>query len=280
MDLATRLEHEAYFHQNSWFVTLTYNDENLPRGGSLVADHISKFVKALRKKIAPRKLRFFGVGEYGGQLGRAHYHVILFGPDFPDRRVTYEKSNWQTFSESFNKMFGSTGIKYFESDLLSKVWKKGFVQLTAVSPATMQYVAKYHVEKVTGDKAEDYYTTFVDSGELIELEPEQSRMSRNPGLGRKWIETFWREIYVQEPRGAMRSRGGAIHAPPKYYDRWCEENQPEIWAAIKADREEMGINWEQMLQQRCDTIEKCRVSKLNHGRTVPHGRSKAPITGS
>lgn len=68
---------EAECHASSAFVTLTYSDENLPR--ELVPRHLQLFMKRIRKSVAPQKLRFFGVGEYGDFSGRPHYHVILFG---------------------------------------------------------------------------------------------------------------------------------------------------------------------------------------------------------
>lgn len=73
-----RLLLEQKDHGDSSFVTLTYNDENLPKDDELDPSDLQKFVKRLRKSI-PNKIRYFGVGEYGDQKGRPHYHLALFG---------------------------------------------------------------------------------------------------------------------------------------------------------------------------------------------------------
>lgn len=68
---------EAECHASSAFVTLTYDDEHLP--GELKPRDLQLFLKRIRRRVEPQKLRFFGVGEYGDTSGRPHYHVILFG---------------------------------------------------------------------------------------------------------------------------------------------------------------------------------------------------------
>lgn len=71
-----RLQHEMAASFSAFFVTLTYNDEHLPRNGYLSKDDLQKYLMRLRK-INPG-LRYFAVGEYGGQGDRPHYHLILF----------------------------------------------------------------------------------------------------------------------------------------------------------------------------------------------------------
>jgi hypothetical protein len=87
----TKICHEAslYFNgigfENS-FVTLTYNDANIPLYGGL--DYFgdwTNFLKRLRLEIAPKRIRYFMIGEYGDLNLRPHYHCILFGYDFPDK---------------------------------------------------------------------------------------------------------------------------------------------------------------------------------------------------
>ena len=85
---AMRCVHEAQLHEDSCFITLTYNDENLPDDASLNVKHFQNFMKEFRAAIAPKKVRFFHCGEYGehngtykheqsyglSSLGRPHYH--------------------------------------------------------------------------------------------------------------------------------------------------------------------------------------------------------------
>ena len=129
MDLAIRLEHESMFHENTWFVTATYADEYLPYGGSLNHNHISEMIRGLRDKLRPIKIRFFGVGEYGGILGRPHYHFIIFGPEFADKEKAYFKPSNAHHSDAFQRFFGRGGFQHYKSGTLTKVWKKGEIHL-------------------------------------------------------------------------------------------------------------------------------------------------------
>jgi len=249
MDWATRLTHEAQFHHHAFFVTLTYSDEHLPENGSLEPAHISEFVKNYRNQFRGQKVRYFGVGEYGGKLARPHLHLIIYGPDIAQKSIQYVDYAASQFNAEFRKMFGDTGINHYTSPLLAKCWPYGIAEFTHAAPATMQYVTKFHVDKVTGDKAESHYEG---------RQPEFSRMSRQPGIGTKWIEKHWREIY---PDGAMLDPKGAKFAPPKFYDRWLEKHQPEIYAETKK-RREASIGYDKFLSERREAIAAVRDAKL------------------
>jgi hypothetical protein len=77
---AIRGTHENQMHEESYFLTLTYNEENLPQYESLQKADFQDFMKRYRKAIAPRKIRYFMCGEYGhnddqlaaNALGRPH----------------------------------------------------------------------------------------------------------------------------------------------------------------------------------------------------------------
>ncbi len=93
---ADRLILENQMHQDAWFVTLTFNDEWLPKmcGPTKWSDmftvrkeHIQKFMKRLRKEV-DFPLRYFACGEYGGKHLRPHYHLIIFGLPLPDDDLT------------------------------------------------------------------------------------------------------------------------------------------------------------------------------------------------
>lgn len=76
---ATRLLLEQLLHESSFFVTLTYDEEHVPCDGSVCVRAAQRFLKRLREKMAPAKLRYFIVGEYGDVTWRPHYHAVLFG---------------------------------------------------------------------------------------------------------------------------------------------------------------------------------------------------------
>ena len=59
-----RCIHEASLYEANCFVTLTYDDDNLPLDGSLRPRDMVLFLKRLRKRFGPG-IRFFQCGEYG-----------------------------------------------------------------------------------------------------------------------------------------------------------------------------------------------------------------------
>ena len=55
---AVRCMHEASMHEENCFVTLTYDDDKLPSGGSLKKKDCQDFVKRLRSRNADKRIRF------------------------------------------------------------------------------------------------------------------------------------------------------------------------------------------------------------------------------
>ena len=80
---ATRLMKELRLHNHASFITLTYDDNNLPKTAdgvpTLCLRDMQLFLKSLRKHFQPVQLRYFQCGEYGEKTQRPHYHMILFG---------------------------------------------------------------------------------------------------------------------------------------------------------------------------------------------------------
>lgn len=148
---------EAQLHADNSFVTLTYDDDHLPEGGNLVPRHLQNFLKRLRKRMEPDRIRFFGVGEYGDKTERPHYHVILFG--MPSCR------NGMT-------RVGKAKCCYV-CDLVKSVWPYGHVYVGSVEDQSAQYVSGYTVKK----------WTMTSVPELKGRLPEFSRMSNRPGIG-------------------------------------------------------------------------------------------------
>lgn len=242
LDLALRLSHESQMHDWSWFVTLTYDEERVPYGNTVLKSHAQKFIRSLRKR-SKAKWRFFIVSEYGEKFSRPHYHAILFGPRLRDLRFLYCRD----------------GNDFFESDLLTEAWGRGFVEVSTVSPSTMMYVTKYHVEKVTGDRAADHYSWLVEStGEFVDRSPEFALMSTRPGIGASWFARYWSDCY---PKGFVTSKG-IRYRPPRYYDLLLERRDPELFAEVKAARLEHLPSLGELLQERLDAKAACALAEL------------------
>lgn len=79
---AVRLALEAKSYPNrTWFVTLTYEDHQIPKDLTLVKDHFRSFMKNMRGHLKSdhKDFRYFMCFEYGETTLRPHMHVILFG---------------------------------------------------------------------------------------------------------------------------------------------------------------------------------------------------------
>ena len=229
---------------------MTYDDENLPYGGTLVPDHLSEFVRRWRRRIGAKKLRYFGVGEYGDSFGRPHYHLIAFGPDIPDRKIIAERQEQNSVRSSY------------ESELLQDAWNdRGFVQIEHTSPDTMAYVAGYVIKKITGAKAEEHYTKLVEeTGEIIQLEPEFCRQSTRPGIGHDYFHRYADEIV----RDDNVIRKGKRIPTPRYYEKLLKKANPEQFAKFKARREEKGKQIDQLDNTRARRAVKNHIATRNN----------------
>lgn len=91
-----RISLESRMYEDLAFVTLTYSPESL-YSDKLIPSHLSSFMKRLRTYVErlgfDGKIRFYGVGEYGEQRGRPHFHVVLFG--LPQRFWSCIKDAWR-----------------------------------------------------------------------------------------------------------------------------------------------------------------------------------------
>jgi hypothetical protein len=168
------LVHEAATHEVNCFVTLTFAPEHLPPDGSVRVEDVQGFMKRLRKRVG--RVRFFACGEYGEDLGRPHYHLLLFGWAPSDRQL------WRRTG---------SGHLVYRSQLLEAVWPFGHVEIGDVTPHSAGYVARYATKKVTGDAAEEHYSRVDgETGEVTQRRPEFITMSRRPGIGAAWWDEF------------------------------------------------------------------------------------------
>lgn len=243
---AIRCMHEAQMHDHNCFITLTYNEENLPYPPSLNVKHYQDFMKRFRKKYSDAKIRFYHCGEYGDENQRPHYHAIIFGFDFPDKVL---------FKESFN------GDNYYISESLNKLWGKGYCIIGEVTFESAAYVARYIMKKVNGDKAEDHYTTVdPDTGELFSIKPEYTTMSRRPGIGRDWYDKYKSDVY---PSDFVIVRGRRMR-PPKYYDDLLSEDDGGEYDYIKYQREiKANVHQLEQTSERLAVKEKVKVAQIS-----------------
>lgn len=224
---AVRMLHESKMHDESSFVTLTYDESHVPADNSLSLRDCQLFLKRLREKVG--KFRYFLAGEYGEvcecclkgkkacrcvgkrrfMLGRPHYHAIIFGYGFPDKKP-------------LSLLSGSSRVS--SSQILEDTWGKGFTTVGSVSSDSASYVAGYSVKKYTGKSAKDHYG---------HMRPEFAVMSRRPGIGRTWLESFSEDVL----NGDEVIVKGVSCRPPRYYDKVHKDKFPARYESIRSKRE-------------------------------------------
>lgn len=102
-----------------------------------------------------------------------------------------------------------------------------------MSYAAAAYVAGYVTKKVRHQhSANDHVRVDPETGELVDLVPEFARMSRRPAIGRKWIEKYWPEVY---PNDYVVVNGQKMK-PPRYYDRYMDQEHPEVMEEVRHQR--------------------------------------------
>lgn len=163
-------------------------------------------MKRLRKKYG-NGIRVFYCGEYGSIVNshRPHFHAILFGHDFRDKKA------WKK-----NKR----GDIVYTSEELELLWQKGFCTLGNVTFQSAAYVARYIMKKVTGPQSEEHYQRIdPETGEIYYKKPEFCHMSK--GIGRKWIEKYERDAYS----GDFIVIEGKKIPVPRFYDKVLAEKE-------------------------------------------------------
>lgn len=228
---AIRCVHESRMHPFSSFITLTYDLEHVPKDGCLRYSDFQLFMRALRKRVSRVKdhgicfsgqPRFYMCGEYG-ELGRPHFHAILFGVHFSDRVKFTERD----------------GVVVYRSDSLARIWKKGFCTVGEMTFESAAYIARYCMKKVTGDKADEHYKRVSEDGEVYWLVPEFNRMSLKPGIGAKFFEKYKSEMY---PRDYAVVRG-VKYKPPRRYDEYLNKLDGSMLEEVKLARFENALKF-------------------------------------
>ena len=260
---AIRCSHESQEHINSQFVTLTYNEKNLPKDGSIHPDQLQKFYKRLRKSLKTKKIRHFSCGEYGEickicnkspnskntgyrcnctkpqiGLGRPHYHAIIFGLELEDK-VYFDNDN---------------GNNTYTSNYLEKIWNNGNVIIGDVTFESSAYVARYITKKINGDNAKEHYQG---------KHPEFIRMSNRPGIATSWYNKYKSDIYKPGTDGKAIIRGGIETTPPRFYENKYDNENPEHLKQIKIRRK---IEAEKNAEN--TTISRLKTREIIHKRSI------------
>ncbi|QXP07996.1 MAG: replication initiator protein [Arizlama microvirus] len=212
---AVRIYHESQSWIENSFITLTYDDANIPTNGSLDYSHLQKFWKRLRKQIG--ELRYYAVGEYGDKTLRPHYHACLFGHAFIEDRIIIKEQPHRLWS----------------SPMLNQVWGLGNVTVGALNFQTARYTASYVTKKLRTKQR--YVRIDEQTGELVPVTQPRAFMSRN--IGKDWWITYGHQLKDHD-RVIIN---GQKQKPPRAYDKWLGEINESKLKEIKAERKAKAI---------------------------------------
>lgn len=173
-----RLLNEKNNSENALFITLTYDDDNLPFSDnglmSLDYTHTQLFWKRVRKNHPKghTPIRYFLVGEYGSKTHRPHYHAIVFNAN---------------------------------PEIIEKQWIYGSVHIGKVQEGSIHYTLKYALKRATKWKKSESDDRFL----------EKALMSR--GLGLNFLSENMVQYYQEDVSRPVTLLGGQKLPLPRYY---------------------------------------------------------------
>ena len=200
IEWATRARHEISTHSENSFITLTYNEENLP-SILVVKTEFQKFIKKLRKFLK-RPIRYMVSHEYGTNTFRPHHHAIIFG---------YNPKN-QKFLKNTKK-----GEKLYTSNEMEKLWTHGFHSIGIANEKTAYYIAAYSL------KGKKHYLPDATTGEFIQVS-DCMDCSKRPAIG----YNFYSENYQQ-----LIDSNQIL---PRYYLKKLKDDHPELFEEYENNR--------------------------------------------
>lgn len=247
------------------FITLTYNNPNLPYNKDGIATlqkkdmqdykkRLRKYIKknneAIHEWINPKNgkcekiIRTFECGEYGPTNGRPHYHQII--------------TNWIPSDLKFKEM-SKDGHALYKSKTLQKIWGKGFVLIGMITYESASYVARYTMKKQgLAKQKREYYDTLApdeETGKLImktkyrikqgEIEPEFITMSQ--GIGKNYFLKHKNEIKINKGILVNIKGEAKLKKIPRYYKKIWEKLNWEEYEAWK-------LNYKNHMQEKINKM--------------------------
>lgn len=202
---AVRCVLESKLHKENYFITLTFNDDELPENKAQARYRIQNFFKVLRNEFG--SFRYFGCCEKGKQGSkRFHYHIIFFGLHIDD-----------LVANRFHKL---------KSKKFDKLWHYGLYDIGELTYASANYVAQYATKKVFNNSDDEFLF-----------------MSNRPGIAAQWlIENEQKCLEFDAVYGSFGSMKSA--QLPRYFDKILELLDPVAYAELKEARANSKSNKE------------------------------------
>lgn len=187
-----RLMSELKSSESAYFITLTYDDDNLPfdDSGHMVLNYsdTQRFWKRLRKSNDSKtdsKIKYFLVGEYGSKTYRPHYHAICYN--------------------------------VIDAEDIGKAWTLGMVHIGKVSSASIFYTLKYALKRSV-----KIHKSSQDPRVL-----EKALMSK--GLGANFLTDRMVQYYQDDVSRPVTMLGNTKLPLPRYYrDKLFDDKQKAL----------------------------------------------------
>lgn len=218
-----KLINEGKYYKKKCFITLTFDNKKLIDTNSksykyganasflwnieYSKKYVTKFIKRLREKIKPIKIKYFKVGEYGDKNHRPHYHLIIFGYNFDKDRVKAEVSK--------------SGKEQFFSEELEELWACGRTRIQDLNNKNIAYISQYSVKKMKIKDEETFKKNYIP--EIINIETGAIKWkykyktsmsySNRAKMNAKWI----RKRPEQIQKGYLTDQDGHKYKIPRSY---------------------------------------------------------------
>lgn len=236
---SARLIQESRCSAAALFLTLTYDDENLPRidldTGEINPEpneeityfnapmkrDIQLFLKRYRKWLAkesPCKIKYYCVSEFGGETLRPHYHMLIYY---------------------------SAYIQHPKYHPLADIWQQGNVCKGTLTQQSVAYVTKYHVisKKPFGD----------DLGSLT-----WSLMSK--GIAKRYAEDWTQDMADNYDTSCYKVAEYSYPFPRYWRDtinKSCKLPEPEyILTTYDSQLKQAGFDKQQIIEHKRIIAEK------------------------
>lgn len=204
---SNRCRHQISLHEDNCFITLTYDDENLP-SHLTVKDEFQKFMKTLRNKTK-KKLSYIVSHEYGSQTFRPHHHAIIFNHNF----------NNQKFLKTTK-----SGENIFTSPELDNIWTNGYTSIGTANEKTAYYIASYALK---GKKHE----ILLPTGEYAKVSDTMDS-SKQPGIGLEYLEKNYKQLINSKqplPRYYTKKLSCYPDLTPKQIKKLKQQNKYKLY---------------------------------------------------
>lgn len=254
-----RILNETKYHDENYFITLTYDNFHLPSNRSLDKKRVQTFFKSLKKKLSRQfegiKIKYYCVGEYGDGKGQReylnpHYHFIGFNIPLSLLGLT------DIFPDG-HKHYSDSGDQLMYCQFVSDLWPEGFVTIQEVTYGSACYVAGYVHKKLNRDRPiiheelcffniKGKATALVlpvryDPYSFLGVETPWSLMSK--GIGEQFLLDNIDKIYDTDEVFYNSGKFGVLSSlPPRYFDKKLEVHNPEKAKLIKDKRTALSIS--------------------------------------